>query len=121
MKITYEATAEHIFIRTEGTFDIEDVKTFLTEGVRQAKENNLRKLKVDHRDSPFKASVVEIYGVASNLVEFGFTPEFKGAVIYNMNESEYTFADKVSLNWSFGVIRFFNDESKAIAWLESDS
>ena len=77
------------------------------------------RLVIDHRDSPFVASIIEIYGVASDLMKFGFTTDFKGAVLFNMNKDDYIFADKVSQNWSHGILRFFSDEEIAENWLWS--
>lgn len=118
IKIENHKEDGHIYVWTTGVFTIEDVKKFLTDAVEMCQDTGCKKILLDHRGSPFSADIFEIYSVATNLTSFGFDISFHGAVIYNQDHEKYRFADDVSMNWSYGILRFFDTIEQGRNWLD---
>lgn len=117
IEINYIEDQNIVYVVTKGQFDINDVKQFLKDSAQLAHEKGCHKVLLDHRDSPFIANIFEVYSVARNLQSFGFDIDLRGAVIYNRDQEKYVFADTISTNWSFGILRFFNSIDRGNDWL----
>ncbi|WP_289054062.1 hypothetical protein [Carboxylicivirga marina] len=105
------------YLKTKSSYSKADVEGFLLKATEFAKKFNCYKILLDHRDCKFEAKIIDIHLIAKYLDKYGFNKKYKGAVVYNQDSEKYGFANTVAYNWSFGIMRFFDDYEMAKEWL----
>jgi len=117
MQLKYIENDDFILLKTDETLNREIIEKLIRACVECAEEHNCNRILMDHRDCKVDADIVEIFEIAKNIMKFGVTFRHRGAVVYNIDDDKYRFADNVINNSSGGVIKFFNDFEIAKGWL----
>lgn len=121
VNIEYVEDENFVYLKTNGDYTARHVEKFLAQVTEFAKEKNCFRIILDHRNCKFSAEVFEIHRITKHLDKYGFDIKFKGAVVYDQDRFNYTFANTVTKHWSMGILKFFDDFNNAKSWLLNES
>ena len=127
--VYYDSERDCVFASMEGDIDINEVKEFAQEVVKQTTAHDCRRLLNDLRKANFKLSTIEIYDLPTYISDAGLNRLCKRALIVSQNFEDYKFFENVSSNHGH-LLKIFTDSDefsifrkveKAEEWLGLDS
>ena len=121
--VNYREEDGIVWVKVSGIMDFVEHRRYCKETLSCAKKHSSHKIFVDMLEMTPQLTISETDQLPLTLIEYGATPEHKFAVLHNPpppHDIGFAFFMDSAVTESL-VIRPFENEQEALAWLKSES